>query len=237
MKQSDHPKWDGPILFDEPLRNAIRLRSPDALTTTRTISNVTAFVPVVQEVVFDSLFLPLVDRNLDVAWQMSMMNAQSYGLTSLVIISLYNTVGRTRPSYRECQAGKSDDPLCDTGQYADFPSGHTATAMTAAGLMCAHHAHLPLYGGGALDDAACIEGVTLGLGTAVLRLMGDRHYFSDVFVGGAFGFLSGWGLPTLLHYTKWTKPLGALVDRPDVKMGVTLGTDGAPLGAGLRGTF
>lgn len=234
---SNHAKWGGPILFDEPLRNFLRLRSPDALTTVRNLSYVTAFVPVVQEAALDSILLPAIDKNFDVLWQMSMMNAQAYGFSTLITVSLYDTIGRARPSYDECKAGTSNDPLCNSGRFADFPSGHMSTAMTAAGLLCAHHTHLDLYGGGLPDSLACVEGLTLGAATGVLRMMGDRHYFSDVFVGGGIGFFAGYALPMLLHYWKTERPLGEMLNRPEIQMAMTLGNQTTPLGAGIRGRF
>ncbi len=42
--------------------------------------------------------------------------------------------------------------------------------------------------------------VTLATGEGVLRIMGDRHYATDVLAGAAIGFGFGFGVPTLLHY-------------------------------------
>lgn len=38
--------------------------------------------------------------------------------------------------------------------------------------------------------------------TGSLRLMGDRHYASDVLAGALIGFFFGYGIPTLFHYGK-----------------------------------
>jgi membrane-associated phospholipid phosphatase len=239
-KPSDQAKWVGPILFDSFVRDALRVHSANGLTTVRTLSNIVAGIPVLQAVVLDSVVLPLADGNVDIAWQMSLMNAQAFGLSTLVVSSLYETTGRARPSYRECQAGTSVDPLCRSGTFATFPSGHTATALAAAGLICAHHAHLPLYGSPLADGLACAEGVTFGVGTAVLRLMGDRHYASDVLVGGGFGFLCGFGLPNLLHYTSsgsTSRLVGELWHRNGVRIGLAPGSVGGPIGATAVGQF
>jgi membrane-associated phospholipid phosphatase len=107
--------------------------------------------------------------------------------------------------------------------------------MTGAGLLCVYHEELPLYGGGAWDVAACVEGITVGVGVGVLRLMADRHYVSDVMVGGAIGFVSGYALPRLLHF--WRRPPGELVNRRDLKLAVALGSGNGPLGAQLIGAF
>lgn len=72
--------------------------------------------------------------------------------------------------------------------------------MTSAGLICAHHLNVPLYGGGAPDIAACGTAVGLGLATGWMRMTADRHYASDIIVGTVLGFGGGFGLPLLLHY-------------------------------------
>jgi membrane-associated phospholipid phosphatase len=234
VKPSEEAHWVGPILFDTPVRNALRLHTKSGLETAATASYVAAVIPPAQALV-DSLALPAVDGNFDLTWQLGMMDAQSFAFSALVTTSLYDTVGRARPSYEDCKSGKSVDPLCGSGELASFPSGHTSAAMTGAGLICAHHGALPLYGGGAWDVAACVEGLTVATGVGVLRMMADRHYASDVLTGGAIGFFAGYALPSLLHY--WKRPLGEVVSRDDLKLAVVLGGGAAPLGAQAVGMF
>ena len=69
-----------------------------------------------------------------------------------------------------------------------------------AGLTCVHHQHLPLYGGGVADLAPCLAMIGVSLGTGVARIMGDRHWASDVLTGWTVGALSGYVLPSVLHY-------------------------------------
>lgn len=233
-KPSENPKWVGPILFDSPVRDAFRLRTRSGIQTALDVSYWTAMVTPAQSL-FDSLVLPAIDRNVDLWWQLAMMDAQAYSLSGLVTATLYDTTGRARPSYEDCKSGKSVDPACNSGEFASFPSGHTAQAMTGAGLLCVYHEELPLYGGGAWDVAACVEGITVGVGVGVLRLMADRHYVSDVMVGGAIGFVSGYALPRLLHFWRWSP--GELVNRRDFKLAVALGGGNGPLGAQLIGAF
>jgi len=73
-------------------------------------------------------------------------------------------------------------------------------AFTAAGLSCAHHTHLPIYGTRLADALACARDLTLAAADAILRIMGDRHYLTDVLAGGSIGFAFGYGLPVVLHY-------------------------------------
>ncbi len=228
------PHWVGPILFDTAVRNTFRLRTRSGLEAAENASSIAALVTPAQSLI-DSIVLPAVDRNFDLMWQLGMMDAQAYALSGLTTASLYDTVGRARPSYSDCKAGTSVDPLCNSGEFASFPSGHTSVAMTGAGLICAHHEELPLYGAHALDVAACVEGLTVATGVGVLRLMADRHYASDVLTGGAIGFFSGYALPKLLHY--WKRPLGEVVSRDDVKVAVLLGGGATPFGAQAVGVF
>jgi membrane-associated phospholipid phosphatase len=233
---SDHPKWIGPILFDEAARNFFRERSRSGIEFALDASFYLALITPIQTII-DSIAVPAADGNPEVTWQLALMDAQAYALSGLVTASLYDETGRARPSYADCKSGKSVDPLCNVGAYASFPSGHTAAAMTGAGLLCAHHTQLPLYGG-PWDIAACVEALTVATSVGVLRMMADRHYASDVLTGGAIGFFSGFGLPMLLHY--WKRPLGEVVDRDGFKLAVLPGvsdTSGLTVGAQLLGMF
>jgi membrane-associated phospholipid phosphatase len=233
-KPSDRALWTSPILFDTAVRNAFRLRTRTGLTIADTSSSILAYVTPSQ-VALDTVLLSAASKNFDVMWQLGMMDLESYSLSGLVVATLYDTTGRARPSYADCKAGTSVDPMCNSGELASFPSGHTAVAMTGAGLLCAHHGALPLYGGGALDVAACVEGLTLATTVGVLRLMGDRHYASDVLIGGAIGFFSGYALPRLLHY--WKRPPTEVIRSGELRMSILPGNGGTPLGVQALGIF
>jgi membrane-associated phospholipid phosphatase len=79
-------------------------------------------------------------------------------------------------------------------------SGHSTASFTLAGLTCIHHAYLPLYGGGAPDALACAGSMAAATTVAMMRVVSDQHYLSDVIIGSAFGALAGVGMPWLLHY-------------------------------------
>ncbi|MGO9834044.1 MAG: phosphatase PAP2 family protein [Polyangiaceae bacterium] len=194
------PHWTGGILFDDAVRDALRLRSTSALRVAWTAADVVGVSVTVVAVGVDSLIVPLSRGSSDVALQTTLMDLEAYALSSIVTITLYSTVGRARPSYADCKANPSFSPDCDVAAYDSFPSGHTNEAFTAAGLSCANHAHLPIYGSRLADTLACIRDVTLASFEGTLRIMGDRHYASDVLTGAAIGFGFGFGVPTLLHY-------------------------------------
>ncbi len=199
LRPQQTPHWIGGILFDDAVRNALRLRTPGGLKTVRFLADAVDVTLVVLAVGVDSMVVPLIRGNLDVAVQLSLMDAESFALSSILTIGLYDSIGRARPSYVDCQHG-STDAQCLTSPTASFPSGHVNEAFTAAGLSCAHHTHLPIYGSRLADALACARDLTLATTDGILRIMGDRHYLTDVLTGGAIGFTFGYGLPTLLHY-------------------------------------
>ena len=59
---------------------------------------------------------------------------------------------------------------------------------------------MPIYGSRLLDTLACVRDVVVGTADGVLRIMGDRHYATDVLTGAVIGFGVGFGVPTVLHY-------------------------------------
>ena len=196
----DEPRWEGGILFDDGIRDALRARDPDLRDNIRIASDITLTASLVQVVLLDSLILPFADGSPDVAAQLSLMNAQALSLNILVATLLFKGVARARPLIANCRRDPNFDPLCDTGSYASFPSSHTSTAFTAAGLVCVHHEYLPLYGGKPWDTGACIGSLAIATATGLFRIMGDRHYATDVLVGAAIGLSIGYIYPWLLHY-------------------------------------
>jgi membrane-associated phospholipid phosphatase len=107
-----------------------------------------------------------------------------------------------RPAERGCQGDPNYSDKCSNAAdlNSSFLSGHTTLAFASAGLMCAHHQNLALYGGGAADVLACLGALSAASAAGVLRVMSDNHYASDVLLGTGVGLLGGYGLPTLLHY-------------------------------------
>jgi membrane-associated phospholipid phosphatase len=143
----------------------------------------------------------LVHRQVGLTWQLLMMNLEATAVANFINNVLFFEVGRGRPSTADCARDPSYDPLCGgSGNNASFPSGHTVTIATATGLTCVHHRHLPLYGHPVADAGACALLGAATIATGVTRIMADRHYTTDVLLGAAIGFGSGYGLPTLLHY-------------------------------------
>jgi membrane-associated phospholipid phosphatase len=139
----------------------------------------------------------------DTAGQMALIDTEAFAITGLLSFVSNATIRRARPYLRECAAGKPDPrfPPCQpAGQSESFFSGHTGIAFTGAMLTCMHHVRLPLYDksriGGTIVCGSMMGGAAA---TGVARIMGDKHYASDVLVGAAIGLASGFLVPWL-HY-------------------------------------
>jgi membrane-associated phospholipid phosphatase len=222
------PHWTGGILFDDSVRDAIRMRTPSSLLAVQQASDVIDMSLVVLTVGIDSFAIPLLRGSSDVAVQLSLMDAEAFAFSSIVTFSMYDSIGRARPLWGDCQRNPSGFD-CRGSLTASFPSGHVDEAFTSAGVSCAHHAYVPIYGSRLLDTLACVRDLTLATSDAVLRMMGDRHYLTDVLSGGALGFAFGYGMPVLLHYrVPWARTTASWTLAPMM---------GAQLGAVLGGSF
>lgn len=102
-------------------------------------------------------------------------------LMTAVVYSLKYTVGEARP---------------DTGQKNSFPSGHTAQAFTAATFLSKEYGHKSIWIGIGAYTAASTVGV--------FRMLNNRHWVSDVFVGAGIGILST-ELIYFTHKNRWGK--------------------------------
>ncbi|MBA4058426.1 MAG: hypothetical protein C0490_27150, partial [Marivirga sp.] len=87
-------------------------------------------------------------------------------------------------------------PRPDTGQPTSFPSGHTAQAFAAATFMAKEYGHKSIW--------YSVGAYTIATGIATMRVMNNRHWVSDVFVGAGIGILST-NLVYLTHQYKWAK--------------------------------
>jgi PAP2 superfamily protein len=199
-----HPgrNWTGGILLDDAVRDAVLLKTYDAREAARPYSDTIYQVLGVYPLLVDNLIVAwAIHGSGDVALQMLGMNVESYALTGALVFTAQK-IGRERPAARGCAHDPEYSPKChsEVGLTESFFSGHTAVDFTAAGLICAHHQHLPLYGGGAPDLAICLVGLAAATTQGALRMMTDDHYFSDVLTGAGIGLFSGYILPQLLHY-------------------------------------
>ncbi|HEY5241638.1 MAG TPA: phosphatase PAP2 family protein [Polyangiaceae bacterium] len=211
--------WTQPILFDTWARNVFRADNAGvqsaASTSTDIMFKAGALVPFLVDDYFAALSI---HQNVEVAWQLTVIDFESLGISGLVSLAAEHGVGRARPYTLSCVNGKVLDPQggvlqeCGTGNdNRSFFSGHAAATSTVAGLVCVHHQHLPLFGGGFADLAPCLFMIGVSATTGILRLAYDEHWASDVMIGWADGFLSGYVLPSVLHFGFGSgRPLGQI---------------------------
>jgi membrane-associated phospholipid phosphatase len=230
---ASEPRWAGGILLDDAIRHAVRLDTRKKLGTARFTSDVSALTTATWAVAIDSFAVPLLRGKPDVAAQLTLMDAEAYALSTLITNSMFKAIGRARPSYDDCVNDPYFDSLCHINETASFPSGHANFSFTAAGLSCAHHLHLALYGNRTADVMACSGTIALAALTGSLRVVGDRHYASDILVGALIGFGIGYGVPTLLHYGKVQQP----AESAAAPQALQFGAPAAPLGPTFSGTF
>jgi membrane-associated phospholipid phosphatase len=207
-----HPKanWHGGIAFDEAARDALLLHDRSQRERAARVSDTIYHGLAVYPLLVDNALVAWgVHGSGDVALQMLGINLEAYALTGAIALS-GEALGRVRPAERGCRADPGYSSKCNSpsAMNKSFMSGHTAISFTSAGLICAHHANLPLYGGGWADTAACWLALALSAGAGVLRVASDNHYTSDVLLGSAVGIASGYFLPNWLHYRAPTREQG-----------------------------
>jgi membrane-associated phospholipid phosphatase len=223
--------WEGGNFFDDHVRDWLR-GSTSTRASAVTVSDRVSLAGTIYPYAIDLPVVLLVHREPRVMWQMLMMDLEANAVSGLINNTLYHFTGRGRPDTSDCTANPSYDALCGgQGNNASFPSGHVLTIATAAGLVCVHHRYLPIYGSDLADEGAC--GLLLGgtVITGVARIVADRHYASDVVIGGLIGFGAGYGLPWLLHYRYQAAPQS---EKPSTVMILPLAAPGT-LGLSLAG--
>jgi membrane-associated phospholipid phosphatase len=196
-------KWTGDFLFDRSFQKRVRAGDRGTRETAVILGDVLFYglwaYPAVVDVGIAAM---AVHRSWDVAWNMLWIDLQAYSIAGSVGLLTQKLVGRRRPFVERCSDEPDYDPDCgdDDAGSQSFISGHVGIAFTGAGLMCAHHAHLDLYGGGWGDVMACSMSLLGASVVAGARLVGDRHYLSDVVFGAVNGLAWGYLMPELLHY-------------------------------------
>lgn len=216
----ERPRWQGPILFDAVARDRLRASSPDARQTYRTIGDWTYRLSPVLPMIDVFLVSAGVHSDSKLAWNLGATTFEAYSYSGLASFISTELSARQRP-YSQCL----EDGECDT---QSFYSGHATIAATGAGLVCANHSRIALYGNAAADVGACVLASANALATGFTRIVADRHYATDVVVGTGFGFAFGYAVPVLLHYS-YGESARALSFVPDPNCGASC--------IGVRGSF
>jgi len=192
--------WRGGTKFDDLLGDGVRLDDPSLADQAATVSDALYFGSMAYRLV-DTLGVAGVGYgDWYLARQMAMIDLESFSVVALAMFGSQVFVGRQRPEYNERCSNPAEPCSSSSARFRSFIAGHPATVLTAAGLTCTHHAHLPLYGGGWGDALAC--GVMIGAAgfTGATRVLAGKHYPSDLLLGFGLGAFAGFVLPRALHY-------------------------------------
>lgn len=202
-------RWKGGIGFDEAIRKGVRLKSESGREKVASIGDIPYFAAPLLPLIVDPLIVAwAVHDDSKAALNMELMALEAFAYTGFMSFVSTRLSVRERPDSRQCLQDNVGDPsVCGETDTEAFWSGHTSMVAASAGLVCANHVYMPLWGHPLADAGACALATTGAALTAVSRLMADRHYATDVLVGFGVGFGFGYAVPTLFHYSRKKTPV------------------------------
>jgi len=201
--------WTGGILFDDWVRNGLRLSGANARLAASSASDWLLAIMAVFPFADAWLDAGWGRGRVDVAWRLTVIDAEALLTTTFISLGVQRLTARQRPWVAACLK----DPTgadCSTGSAANtsFPSGHTSVAFTSAVLECVNHGRLDVERTG-WSAAVCPLTLSMAALTGLLRIASDRHYASDVLVGALLGSGIGYLVPTL-HFALAPKSTAAV---------------------------
>ena len=117
---------------------------------------------------------------------------------SLSVEGVKRLTGRERPQVSDGRMVLHGPATYDQGgDYQSFPSGHTASAASYSGSLAAFY------------PPARPVAIALAIGCGGNRIWKERHFLSDCWLGGVFGFWFAFTLPR----RRFLRPLLAAFDR------------------------
>src|SRR5207245_10455223 len=100
------PRWDKPILLDQPIQDALRASSPGGRSRAATASDVAGAAFLLYPVVVDAgLVTWLGHGSGNLALRLAAIDVEALAVAGLVTVALQKSVGRVRPFARACAAG------------------------------------------------------------------------------------------------------------------------------------
>jgi membrane-associated phospholipid phosphatase len=226
-----HGSWKGPILFDALARDVLSAGDRKGRQRASAFGDVFAAASSAF-LALDAAMISL--RDADLGWQVFILDAEAYGVSLLMNTMVKLAVGRARPYAAECRRDPNYDVHCSSKErYVSFYSQHSSLSATVAGLTCAVHTRLPVYGRGG-DMAACLSAIGMSAAVGVSRIASDNHWASDIVTGHLIGFSVGFFLPWALHFRAQPSETGSFGPRV-TGFGPRLG--GENRGFALSGTF
>lgn len=196
--QAEGPGWRGENAIDSQARFMLAGGNTSTRATAGQVSDYLMYGLLAYPFVIDTALVAAVGHgNYDVAFQMAMIGMQGVLMAKFVSSLTKGLVGRARPDSEGCITG--EELGCGTHNES-FISGHTTSAFVGAGLICAQHQNLALYGDGPWGAITCGASLVAASAVGTLRIVADRHNLTDVLGGAAVGMISGYLLPNLLNY-------------------------------------
>ncbi|HVJ94682.1 MAG TPA: phosphatase PAP2 family protein [Labilithrix sp.] len=222
--------WRGGILFDEDVRDVVRIGSAGGRYFVRDMSDVGLSLLTTWPFLVDALIIAWWYRGrADIAQKLTFVSLQAFAIASAVQGAANVAGSRERPFGRLCNdeiPERSVDCESSNARFRSFFSGHATLSFTSAGLLCAHHIGLGLLGKVG-DIVTCAAGVGVATITSLFRVMSDMHYATDVGIGVIVGTAAGLAVP-ILHFAP---PVELPADKVEIRVG--------PVGQGIgvMGTF
>lgn len=194
----------GGLLFDESVRNALRVDTLPNRYIFRDASDVGLSLMVSWPFVADALTTAWWYRgSREAAQEMALIDLETLAVSGAIQGVTNVLVSRERPYGRDCGSEELPSDAIDCANsvhYRSFFSGHSSFSFTSAALICVHHFKNELLGA-PWDALSCAGGYAVATTTATFRVMGDMHYATDVLTGALLGTIVGYGVP-LLHYAR-----------------------------------
>lgn len=202
--QPTTPNWSGGILFDDWVRRVLRLSSASARAAVASVSDFLLYAMAALPFVEAWLGPGLTYGRTDVALKLTLIDAEALLTTTFITLGGQHLTLRARPFVSLCAHQPTAGECTDgSAQDTSFPSGHTSVAFTVALLTCVNHAHLDTDRSGWNSVACPVTLAAAGI-TGLLRIASDRHFATDVIVGGLLGAGVGYLVPTL-HFAVTSK--------------------------------
>src|SRR5262249_11871709 len=183
--------------FDNWVRNGLRLSSESGRKAAGTTSDVFVYILSAFPLINATLVAGAEHERWDIAWRLMVLDAETLLTATLAAVSLQHLTARERPFVQECVANPNLSDCATGSKFQSFPSGHTTLVFAAVALECFHHGYLDTAHTG-WGAAACPATIGVATLTAVLRVMADRHWATDVLAGALLGGSIGIAIP-LLH--------------------------------------
>jgi membrane-associated phospholipid phosphatase len=180
-------RWCAPPSFDASVRNAVVWHD----TATADILSSIDVYAVAPAVGFGLLYVADHDAGWTRLLDDTIPVAESIAVGQVLTQAIKFSVGRQRPYARYGAAGR----VATNDDNTSFISGHSVLGFSitaSAGLIChwRHYKTEPYVWG---------AGIALSLSTEYLRMSADKHYLSDVLVGGGVGIATGLLVPRLMR--------------------------------------